>query len=107
MATVHLARAVGAGGFERLVAIKVMHAGIADDPEFVAMFLDEARVAARIRHPNVVATLDVERGQDALFLVMELVEGPSLSALIRALTRSRRRMPLGLALRIMVDALLG
>jgi serine/threonine protein kinase len=107
MATVHLARAVGAGGFERLVAIKVMHPGLSDDPDFSAMFLDEARVAARIRHPNVVGTVDVHDGQDGLFLVMEYVEGPSLSAITRALGRKRARLPLPIALRIMVDALLG
>ncbi|MEJ7735569.1 MAG: serine/threonine protein kinase, partial [Polyangiaceae bacterium] len=49
MATVYLGRALGAGGFERLVAIKVMHPHIADDPDFVDMFLDEARLAARVR----------------------------------------------------------
>jgi eukaryotic-like serine/threonine-protein kinase len=107
MATVHLARAVGAGGFERLVAIKVMHPGLSDDPEFSAMFLDEARVAARIRHPNVVGTVDVQEGQDGLFLVMEYVEGPSLAAITRALGKKRARLPIGLALRIVVDALLG
>jgi serine/threonine-protein kinase len=107
MATVHLARAVGAGGFERLVAIKVMHPGLRDDGEFAAMFLDEARVAARIRHPNVVGTVDVQDGPEGLFLVMEYVEGPSLSAIQRALHKQGKRMPLGVALRIAVDALLG
>jgi serine/threonine-protein kinase len=107
MATVYLGRAVGAGGFERLVAVKVLHEGLAGDGDFVAMFLDEARVAARIRHPNVVATLDVEQGPDGLFLVMEFVEGPSLSAINRALRKKRRRLPIGVALRIVVDALLG
>jgi serine/threonine protein kinase len=107
MATVHLARAVGAGGFERLVAIKVMHPGLADDPEFTAMFLDEARVAARIRHPNVVSTVDVQEGPDGLFLVMEYVEGPSLAAIARALRKKQARLPLGVALRIVVDALCG
>jgi serine/threonine-protein kinase len=107
MATVHLARAVGAGGFERLVAIKVMHPGLSEDPDFSAMFLDEARVAARIRHPNVVGTVDVQEGDEGLFLVMEYVEGPSLSAINRALHKKDRRMPIGIALRIMVDALLG
>jgi serine/threonine-protein kinase len=107
MATVHLARALGMGGFERLVAIKVMHAGLSVDGDFVAMFLDEARVAARIRHPNVVATLDMEQGPDGLFLVMEFVEGPSLSAMLRALAKKDQPLPLGIALRIMVDALLG
>jgi serine/threonine-protein kinase len=107
MATVHLARAVGAGGFERLVAIKSMHPGFASDEKFVAMFLDEARVAARIRHPNVVATLDVEQDDEGLFLVMEFVEGPSLSAMLRALKRRGDPMPPGIALRILIDALLG
>ena len=61
MATVHLGRALGEGGFERLVAVKVMHAHLAEEPEFVAMFLDEARLAARIRHPNVVPNLVARR----------------------------------------------
>ncbi|MBW2458611.1 MAG: serine/threonine protein kinase, partial [Deltaproteobacteria bacterium] len=50
MGSVYVARAVGPGGFERLVAIKVMHEHIAADPEFSSMFLDEARLAAKIRH---------------------------------------------------------
>ncbi len=75
MATVHLGRVVGAGGFQRVVAIKVMHPHIASDPEFVGMFLDEARLAAGIRHPNVVATLDIEQGETGLSIVMEYVEG--------------------------------
>ena len=59
MATVHLARQVGAAGFARIVAIKRLHERYARDPDFVAMFLDEARIVARIRHPNVVQTIDV------------------------------------------------
>jgi serine/threonine protein kinase len=59
MATVYVARAQGVAGFERLVAIKVLHPHLAHDDEFISMFLDEARLAARIRHPNVVPTLDI------------------------------------------------
>jgi serine/threonine-protein kinase len=103
MATVHLGRAVGVGGFERLVAIKVMHPHIAGESEFVDMFLDEARLAARIRHPNVVATIDVQ-ADDGLFIVMEYVDGPSLRALRRAW---RRALPPPIALRILIDALGG
>jgi serine/threonine-protein kinase len=84
-----------------------MHPGFASDEKFVAMFLDEARVAARIRHPNVVATLDVEQDEEGLFLVMEFVEGPSLSAMLRALKRRGDPMPRGIALRILIDALAG
>lgn len=107
MATVYVGRAVGAGGFERRVAIKVMHPHIADDPDFVKMFLDEARLAARIHHPNVVSTLDVQKTEDAMFLVMELVQGASLAQVLRRLKKQKQRMPLGVALRIMLDALAG
>ena len=107
MATVYLGRALGAGGFQRLMAIKVMHPHIAEDPEFVAMFLDEARLAAGIHHPNVVGTFDVEQGADGLFLVMEYIDGPSLQQLLRELRRRSRLLPLPVALRIFLDILAG
>jgi eukaryotic-like serine/threonine-protein kinase len=107
MATVHLGRAVGAGGFERLVAIKVMHPHIAEDENFRAMFLDEARLAARIRHPNVVGVLDVQRKGEQLFLVMEYVDGPSLHQLRRNFRKRNTMLPVGMTLRIFVDALTG
>src|SRR5678816_4205005 len=84
MATVHIGRLLGPVGFARTVAIKRLHAHFAKDPEFVAMFLDEARIAARVRHPNVVSTLDVVVLQGELFVVMEYVHGESLSELVRA-----------------------
>ncbi len=84
MAAVYLGRQRGAVGFSRTVAIKRLHPHFARDPEFVAMFLDEARLAARIRHPNVVGTLDVGTVAGELFLVMELVLGASLSSLARS-----------------------
>jgi serine/threonine protein kinase len=59
MADVYVARAQGVAGFERLVAVKILHANLAHEEQFISMFLDEARLAARIRHPNVVATLDI------------------------------------------------
>lgn len=107
MATVHLGRVVGAGGFQRLVAIKLMHPHIASDPEFVGMFLDEARLAAGIRHPNVVATLDIEQSDGGLGLVMEYVEGSAAHMLIKALRSEQQRLPLPVALRIVLDALAG
>ena len=83
MATVHYGRLLGPVGFSRTVAIKRLHTQFARDPEFVAMFLDEARLAARIRHPNVVPTLDVVATDGELFLVMEYVSGESLARLVR------------------------
>jgi eukaryotic-like serine/threonine-protein kinase len=107
MATVHVGRVVGAGGFQRVVAIKVMHAHIASDPDFVAMFLDEARLAAGIRHPNVVATLDIEQIPDSLFLVMEYVEGLAISALMKSIRKRGVMLPIPVALRIVLDTLSG
>jgi serine/threonine-protein kinase len=107
MATVFLGRALGAAGFERLVAIKCLHAHVAKDEDFVGMFMDEARLAARIRHPNVVPTLDLENGADGLFLVMEFVEGEGLLGLLRAVFKDRKRVPTQIALRIAIDVLAG
>lgn len=107
MATVYLGRVLGEGGFERLVAVKLLHPHIAAQPEFVSMFLDEARLAARIRHPNVVPTLAIERGTEGLFLVMEYVEGHALHSVLRTLAHTRTALPLPVSLRIILDALEG
>jgi serine/threonine-protein kinase len=107
MATVYLGRALGAAGFQRLVAIKCLHPHVAADEEFVTMFMDEARLAARIRHPNVVPTLDLSNGEDGLFLVMEYVEGDGLLSLLRNAVRTQTRMPVPVALRIALDTLQG
>jgi serine/threonine protein kinase len=89
MATVHLGRLNGAAGFARTVAVKRLHPQYAKDPDFVSMFLDEARLAARIRHPNVVPTLDIVETDGEIFLVMEYVQGASLSRLLRAAGSAR------------------
>ncbi|MEZ4447431.1 MAG: serine/threonine-protein kinase [Polyangiaceae bacterium] len=107
MATVYLGRSLGEGGFERLLAIKVMHPHIAEDEDFRGMFLDEARLAAKIRHPNVVAVTDVQRADNQLFLVMDYVDGPSLHELRKAFRKRNQPIPVGIALRIFVDTLSG
>ncbi|MFO0565513.1 MAG: serine/threonine-protein kinase [Polyangiaceae bacterium] len=84
MATVHLGRMLGPVGFSKTVAIKRLHPHLARDPEFVSMFLDEARLAARVQHPNVVATLDVVAAEGEVFLVLEYVQGESFSHLLKA-----------------------
>jgi len=93
MATVHFGRLVGPAGFARPVAIKRLHAQFARDPDFVKMFLDEARLAARITHPNVVSTLDVVAEDDEVFLVMEYVRGASLGQLVRTMRKRGARVP--------------
>jgi len=84
-----------------------MHAHLMEDPEFVSMFLDEGRLAASIRHPNVVATLDIDRAREGLFLVMEYVDGPSLYSLINLQTKRNEPMPLPIVLRVFLDCLSG
>ena len=107
MATVHLGRILGVGGFERVVAIEVMHPHLATDPQFVGMFLDEARLAARVHHPNVVGTIDIHEDELGLFLVMDYIDGPSLAALVRAARKRGSPISLGAQLRIFLDALAG
>ncbi len=107
MATVHFGRLVGPVGFSRTVAIKRLHPQYAKDPEFVAMFLDEARLASRIQHPNVVTTLDVVNMPNEVFLVMEYVQGESLSRLIRNARKGGGRVPPGHVAAIMAGMLHG
>jgi serine/threonine-protein kinase len=107
MATVHYGRLVGPVGFSRTVAIKRLHPHYAKDPEFVAMFLDEARLAARIQHPNVVPTLDIVATDAELFLVMEYVQGETLARLVRSVRDRGERIPPQIAVSIIVQALHG
>ena len=107
MATVHFGRMSSLGGFSRTVAIKRMRRDIAMDPEFVAMFLDEARLTSRVEHPNVVATLDVVAEGGEVFLVMEYVRGDSLAHLIRASRHAHEPVPLPIALNVLCGALTG
>ena len=93
MATVHFGRLNGPGGFARTVAVKRLHQHFAKQAEFVSMFVDEARLASKIRHPNVVPILDVVAEQDELFLVMEYVQGETLARLLSAMRAKNTRPP--------------
>jgi serine/threonine-protein kinase len=107
MATVHLGRLAGAAGFARTVAIKALRPQYAEDPEFVSMFIDEARLAARIHHPNVVPTLDVVSSKNELFTVMDYVHGETLARLMRASRGRGTPIPLNIISAIMRDVLNG
>jgi serine/threonine protein kinase len=105
MATVYLGRAKGKAGFEKVVAVKVIHPHLANEAEFVGMFLDEARIAARLHHPHVVEILDLGETDGAYFMVMEFIEGENLSALVRAL--DGEQLPIAVTLQIVADTLEG
>ncbi len=104
MGTVFLARHAGEAGFQRLFAIKLMHPHLAEDRQFVDMLLDEARIAARIHHPNVVAIVDLGHGDSGYFVVLEYVDGAAFSAL---LGRNKESRPPQLIVPIVIDALDG
>jgi serine/threonine protein kinase len=107
MGSVHYGRFVGPAGFARTVAIKKLHPHLANEEDFVAMLADEARLASRIRHPNVVSTIDVVESEDGLFVVMDYVHGESLSRLLRASVALNRNPPPGVIVAIMAGALRG
>jgi serine/threonine protein kinase len=102
MATVYLARLRGDRGFEQDVALKLTHAHLRESREFVTDLADEAKLAARIHHRNVVSILDVGDDPFGVFLVMEYVPGDTLAGL-----RRQEPPPRGVSMRIIVDALAG
>ncbi len=107
MATVFVGRLAGAAGFARRVAIKSLHAQYAKDPDFLAMFLDEARLSGRIQHPNVVRVLDVIASESELYLVLEYIEGEALSKLVRLLRARGDFVPVAISVAILIGVLDG
>jgi hypothetical protein len=101
MADVYLARARGDAGFEKTVAVKVMHPHLARNSRAVDHFLDEARLAARIQHPNVVAILDLGKIGNDYVIVMEYVDGVDLERLLASARTAQRQVPIDVALGIM------
>jgi len=120
MACVYVARRGGAGGFNRWVAVKRLDPRFASDPTYATMVLDEARLAARIHHPNVSSILEIGGGPDRpaadgsaslgdYYMVMEYVEGCTLAQLVERVQQGSDARPLArrVVLRIVLDVLAG
>lgn len=109
MASVHFGRLSSDAGFSRTVAIKYLHPQYARDGQFISMFLDEARLVSRIRHPNVAAPLDVVvvPESEEVFLVMEYIHGETLGRLIEESHRIRLPLPPNICANILCGALHG
>ena len=105
MAEVFLAWQVGPGGFERKVALKRPLPHVSEDPNAVASFLDEARLAAQLVHPHIARVYDVGERSGSYFIVMEYVDGPSLRQVLRDMHHHNRVMPVSVATTIMADVL--
>ena len=99
MADIYVSRQIGAQGFDKLVALKVLRPEFADDPEFRDMFFSEARTAALLSHPNIVQTFDVGESGDQVYMAMEFVNGEPLGRVIRA-CRESGGVPLPMAVEI-------
>ena len=107
MAEVHLARAAGLEGFQKLLVLKRILPHLAADPEFVRMFLAEARLAAILDHPNVVQVFDIGREGAEFFFTMEYVYGENLQTILRASRRKGTVLPIELAIAIAMGAATG
>ena len=107
MAEVYLARRAGPHGFQKLVAVKRILPQYAEDPDFVAMFVDEARVCARLAHPNIVHVFDFGDQDEELYMAMEFVEGSTVARLVRAAAQKDMEIPLEASLHIALSVLRG
>ena len=107
MAEVFLAKAYGAHGFEKTLAIKRILPELARDPEFEERFIAEAKVAVRLSHANVVQVFDFGRFEESLFIAMEYVDGLDLAALLRRIRDEGRQVPLPAAFHISIEIMRG
>ena len=107
MAEIFLAKLVGAEGFERDVVIKRMHEPLSLRTDFVNMFLDEARLAARLVHPNVVQIHELGHEAGCYFICMEYLPGEDFSSVLRTANQKRQYVPYALIARVIADAASG
>ncbi|MGH7329575.1 MAG: serine/threonine-protein kinase, partial [Polyangiaceae bacterium] len=107
MAEVYLARRAGPHGFQKLVALKRILPQLARDDDFVAMFVDEARVCARLSHPNIVQVFDFGEHDGELFMAMEYVDGTTGARLIRAAATAGIEVPLEVSLHVILSVIRG
>jgi serine/threonine-protein kinase len=107
MGTVFLAHRVGVAGFRKPVALKVVHPHLAREPRFVRMLIDEALLAARIHHPNVVRVEELAEDGGVFFVAMEYVHGASLAQILGRLARAQRRIVIDAAVAIASEIALG
>jgi serine/threonine protein kinase len=108
-AEIYLARIGGAAGFEKYVVVKCLHDHLADDAEFVKMFLDEARLAAYLDHSNIVQTMELGEHEGRYYMVMEFLAGVSLAMVVRRVAERTTggRIPVPLALNMVAQACAG
>ncbi len=100
MAEVFKARMKGVEGFQKIVAIKRILPHLTENDEFVTMFIDEAKLAAQLQHPNIIHIYDLGKIERSYYIAMEYIDGKDLRSLLRMLEEKNQRLPLGLSLYI-------
>ena len=98
MAEVYRARMRGVEGFQKIVAIKRILPHLTDNDEFLSMFVDEAKLAAQLQHPNIIHIYDLGKIERSYYLAMEYIDGRDLRSILQTLEEKRARLPLGLTL---------
>jgi serine/threonine protein kinase len=107
MATIYLARQAGIEGFEKLLVVKRILPHLAENEEFVKMFLDEARIAARLNHPNIVQIFNLGAQGDTFFIAMEYIHGEDVRRVFKRGDADGKPIPVPLICRIVMDAAAG
>ncbi len=107
MAQIYLARQVGGGGVERLCVVKRILPHLAENDDFVQMFLNEAKIAARLNHPNIVQIYDLGAADDSFFLAMEFIHGEDLRRIWKRAEKTGTQVPIPFVLRVIADACAG
>lgn len=107
MAQIYLARQVGPEGFEKLLVVKRILPHLAENEDFITMFLDEARIAARLNHPNIVQIFDLGAQDDSYFIAMEFIHGEDVRRVWKHAERQGKPIPIPLMCRIIIDACAG
>ncbi len=107
MGIVYLSLFRGPGGFNKLFVVKELKSHLADDPNLVRMFLEEARLAAKLSHPNVVQTIEVGSDGDRHYIAMEFLDGQALNRVVARSRRNGTTFPLHFQLHVIVHLLEG
>ena len=107
MAEIFVAKALGVMGFERLVAIKLIHSHLTRDSDFIKMFIDEARIAMHLHHRNIVQVFDLDKANDTYFIAMEFVHGVNLYDVYERIASKGRWVDLPLSLYLIAEVCKG
>src|SRR5262245_35560635 len=103
MATVHRAEMHGIAGFRRQIALKRLLPQVAADPSFVQAFVDEARLAAHLRHINIAQVHDLGKFEGTFFIAMEYIAGPTLMQVLRQSSSAAGPVPVAIAVHILAQ----